>query len=182
MTRPLRLPRFLLRLRTRQSEPIDPTDDEDQWDPQSYHESFPWWILVVVIAALCVAGTIGYFVGRRVVRTRRLRKWLALPPREGAERIYLFLLGRLSRVGFKMSQGATLSEFSESSARQMDMIAHETGVPFSEITDTCQRCSYGRSDPPDDDLVPLAAFYQGFWKGARTHLGNWKYFLKSFRL
>jgi len=160
----------------------NPQDQDDVWEEKSWLEKMLPGIIAAVIALIAVLLIVSYFLGRRILRLRRLRSYLSLPPRAAARQIYLFLLGRLSRIGFKRPESSTLSEFASSSARQMDMLVSETGVPFVEVTQTYLDCAYGKEEPDEERLVPLVAFYLGFWKGARIHLGNLKYFFKSFRL
>lgn len=160
----------------------NPESPEDTWDEISWTEHPSPAIPILVALLALVLAAIAYFVGRRVARRRRLEALLSQPPREAAQQIYLFLLGRFSRIGFKRAPGATLAEFSKSCARQMDMYALESGVAFADLTRIYQECAYGQEEPTEDDLVPLVAGYLGFWRGARMHLGNLKYFFKSFRL
>lgn len=160
----------------------DPEDKNDVWEEMSWLEKMLPGIIAALIVLALTLLIAGYFLVRRVLRKRRLYSYLSLPPRAAAEKIYLFLLERLSRIGFKRPESSTLSEFATSSARQMDMLVSETGVPFGEVTQTYLDCAYGREEPDEEKLVPLVAFYLGFWKGARVHLGNMKYFFKSFRL
>ncbi len=166
-----------------EQEDVDWEDLDPEVNPISWSEKFPWIILVIVACVLAACGVVGYFVGRRAWRMRRLRSMLALPtPREQADAIYLFLLSRLGRIGFKVPTGQTLAEFARASERRMDMLTEETQVAFASVTATYEECAYGHVDPGEDQMAPLVAYYLGFWKAARAHLGNLKYFFKSFRL
>lgn len=161
---------------------LDEDSPQEEYNAVSWSEVFPYIIVAIVVTMIVVAAIVAYFLVRRYLRMRRLRGMLSRPPREQVESLYLFLLGRLGRLGFRVPAGATLSEFSASSARSMDMLTEETRVPFDELTRTYQACVYGRREPTDDEVVPFVAYYLSFWKAVRTHLGNLKYFFKSFRL
>lgn len=160
----------------------DPDNPDPGFENVSYHETFPWLVLLVVLAVLVVLSCVGYFVGRRVWRTKRLERWLALAPRAQVEHIYLFVLSRLRRLGFKVTRGTTLAEFSCITARQMDVLTEETRVPLSVLTAAYEGCAYGAAEPTEDEVVACTAYYLRFWKAARVHLGGFKYFFRSFRL
>lgn len=161
---------------------LDPDSRDPEWDPMSYTEPFPWLIALIVALCLVTAALVAYFVGRRARRVRRLKSMLALSPREQVEQVYLFLLERLRRIGLAPPEGATLSEFAGTNVRRMDIITEETRVPFTDITEVYQACAFGKEEPTEDDVVLLSSYYLSFWKGARSHLGNFRYFFKSFRL
>lgn len=163
-------------------EALDEESLEPEYDTQSYSVEFPWIILRIVIAALLVALVLGYFIGRRVWRKKNLEKMLGLPPRQQVVQIYRFLLGRLGRLGFTIPVGSTVSEWSWSSRRSMDVLDEVAGVPFDKLTETYIACDYGKYEPTEEDVVPFVAYYLGFWQAAREQLGNFKYFFKSFRL
>lgn len=155
---------------------------DEEYDPISWSETFPWIAVGVALAVLLVAAVTAYFVGRRVRRRRRLEHMLCLPPRAQVEAIYQFLISRMERVGLAVPDGVTLGEYARASARQMEVMDDETKVAFADVTAAYERCAYGHVEPTEDDVVPLAAYYLGFWRAARAHLGSVKYFFKSFRL
>lgn len=161
---------------------FDEEAEEPEADPRSYTFRIPWVIVGIVVGVLAVAGVVGYFVGRRLWRTRRLEGMLALEPADQVEQLYRFELGRLGKIGFTVPVGMTLAEFAESSTRSMDMLTEETRVPFDALTKTYCACAYGDYVPTEDEIVPFVAYYLGFWQAARAQLGNIKYFIKSFRL
>lgn len=164
-------------------ETLNQASTERQYDAVSYSLAPVIAILLVVLALLLVAAIIAYFILRRRHRIKRLEGFLA--GRTGSEQvrsIYLFLLPKMGRIGFSVPNGATLSSWSEASARNMEGLRDETKVPFDVLTKTYVRCAYGCYEPSEDEVVPFVAFYEGFWKAARVHLGNLKYFFKSFRL
>lgn len=161
---------------------LDLENPEQEYDPISWTETFPWAELAFALAVLLVVVVAGYFVGRRMHRARRLERMLSLPAREQVEALYLFLLGRLERIGFKVPAGLTLAEFAAASERQMDVITDVTRVGFGDITALYEGCVYGDVVPDDEAMLPLVAYYLGFWKAARAHLGPLRYFAKSFRL
>jgi hypothetical protein len=161
---------------------LDQESTDPQFDAISWSEVFPIIIALIALVLLGIAGIVAYFVGRRRWRKQRLIHMLAQKPRAQVESMYRFELGRLARLGFKVPVGMTLSEYAASSARSMDMLTEETRVGFDDLTQTYQACVYGRYVPNEDEIVPFVAYYVSFWKAARTHLGNLRYFFKSFRL
>ncbi|MDR3136554.1 MAG: DUF4129 domain-containing protein [Coriobacteriales bacterium] len=161
---------------------LDQESQEEEFDPLSWSVVFPMIIAALIATALIIAAIVAYFLGRRIWRKRRLTRILSLEPRAQVEALYLFELSRLARLGFKVPVGMTLSEYAANSARSMDMLTEETRVTFAHLTKRYEACAYGRSVPTEDDVVPFVAYYLAFWKAARTHLGNLKYFFKSFRL
>ena len=163
----------------------DVLDDEDQnpeWDTQSYTDEFPWALLAILVALLAVAVVLAYFLGRRAWRMRKLESILALSPREQVAELYRFQLARLARLGMPVPDGVTLSEFSASNARKLEMLDEEARVAFTDVTRIYEACAYGAVEPSEDEVVRLCAYYLGFWKGARAYLGNVRYFFQSFRL
>ncbi len=165
-----------------QEDSLDENSQEEEYNVVSYSEILPWIILGIILTILIIAAIVAFFLLRRRHRRQRLARMLSQPPRAQVESIYLFLLGRLKRLGFSVPDGSTLSEWSASQARAMDMLSEETRVGFDELTHTYYNCSYGHAEPKRDDIVPFVAYYVRFWKAARTHLGNFRYFFKSFRL
>jgi ABC-type multidrug transport system fused ATPase/permease subunit len=161
---------------------LDPDSEEETFDPLSWSVVFPMIIVAIVVTVLVILAIVAYFVGRRLWRRRRLRRMLAQSPRAQIESLYLFTLSRLARLGFKVPRGMTLSEYAKNSARSMDMLTEETRVAFSELTEGYEAVSYGKCEPTEAEVVPFVAYYLGFWKAARTHLGNLRYFFKAFWL
>lgn len=152
------------------------------YNPISYDSQFPWLVVWIVIAACILALLIGYFLGRRYLRRRRLRQILAKDPSSQIKELYRLLLAKLERIGFAQPQGMSLTEYAATSARAMDMMTEETRVPLAAMTEVYVACVYGDKQPTQDDAVLFSAYYLRFWKAARAQLGNLKYFFKSFRL
>lgn len=162
---------------------LDEESLEAQWDPMSYSKQFSWIVLAIIAVILVIALIVGYFVGRRLWRTRRLKEMLAAPdPADQVKQIYRFLLDRLRRIGFEVPEGMTLTQWAESSAHSMQMLTEVTRVPFTVPTAVYSACVYGDHEPSEDEVAPVVAYYLGFWKAARVQLGNFRYFFKSFRL
>ena len=161
-----------------------PDDDslDGDYDAVSYTIDFPTVMAIIGVLVLIVLAIVAYFLLRRRARMKRLRSILELEPAAQVEELYRFILTRLDRIGFAQPEGMTLIEFAQTSQRPMDMITEETGVPFVTLTRTYISCVYGGYEPTESDVVPFAAYYLRFWKAARTHLGNLKYFFASFRL
>lgn len=165
-----------------QHDALDPESTEETFDAVSWSVVFPMIIVVLVVIVLIIAAIVAYFVGRRLWRRRRLARMLSSEPRNQVTSLYLFILNRLSRLGFRVPVGMTLAEYAANSARSMDMLTEETRVAFADLTRSYEACAYGHFVPTEDDVVPFVAYYLAFWKAARTHLGTLKYFFKSFRL
>ena len=161
---------------------LDQDSLEQNFDPISYSEQLPFIILGIILAILLILAIIAFFVIRRIMRTRKLEQMLSKDPKEQVVGMYLDTLRKLSRLGFKVPAGMTLAEYARSSARAMDMLTEETRVGFDNLTATYRACVYGNYVPTEDEIVPFAAYYMRFWKAARTQLGNFKYFFKSFWL
>lgn len=156
---------------------------EPEQTPQSYSSQFPW-IIIFIIAALLLAVALFLFLRWwRKRRQERLRRLLAGTPKEQLSKTYLWLQGRMARLGFKVPPGQTLAEWARGNARSMDVFTEETGVSFETLTGAyVECCAYGTREPMEDEIVQASAFYMGFWKGARSYLGRVRYFFKSFRL
>lgn len=159
------------------------TDSSDAvYNPISYDVEFPWaavWITAVLALLLAVAA---YFLARRWLRMRRLRRILQKPPAEQVKELYRFILGRLERMGFAQPRGSSLREFAASSARAMDTMTMVTKVPFTRMTEAYIAAVYSGQAPAEEEVVLMTAYYLRFWKAARAHLGNLKYFFTSFRI
>jgi hypothetical protein len=161
---------------------LDEESEDPEFDPLSWSVVFPMILVAIAVAVLVVCAVVAYFMVRRRLRRRRLVRMLSKPPRAQVESLYLFALGRLGRLGFKVPAGMTLREYAAGSARSMDMLTEETRVAFDELTRAYEACAYGRCEPSEDEVVPFVAYYLSFWKAARTHLGSLRYFFKSFWL
>ena len=166
-----------------QSRSYDNDSLDEDFDLISWSELLPWVFVWIALAVLLAAAVVAYFVWRRRRRRSRLAWLLDAPPCEQVGGLYLFCMGRLGRLGFKIQPGQTPGEWSAGTARAMDVICTETGVSFQECTSIYSECcSYGMREPSEDDIAKLAAFYEGLWRGARRHLGPIRYFFKSFFL
>ena len=162
---------------------IDVESPDQRWDAISYTSVVPFLLVLLALVALLVLAVVLYFVWRRSVREKRLARILS----EGDARtqvrdLYLFLVEKLGRLGFAVPAGATLTVFAHDAAFRMGSLREETHVPFSVLTDTYTKVAYGNYEPTEDDVVPFVTYYEYFWKAARNHLGNVRYFFKSFRL
>ena len=164
-------------------ESVNPDSDDEQFTPQAYSQIVPWIILWVILVLLLVAAVVAYFVLRRRARTARLQRLLAGGKKQQLSNLYLFCLGRLRRLGFKVPRGQTMTEWTRGNARRLDVFTEESGVPFEAVTAAyVECCAYGRREPTDDEIAAAAAWYLGFWKGAYSYLGRIRYFFKSFVL
>ncbi|MCD8199685.1 MAG: DUF4129 domain-containing protein [Coriobacteriaceae bacterium] len=163
-------------------EVIDQNSLEQQWDAVSYSWQFPWVVVLIILITLVILAILAYFIGRRLLRRRRLDRLLAQDAASGIEGMYLYLLSRLGRLGFKVQPGSTLLEFASRSEARMDAITEETQVSFAALTEVYTSCAYGHYEPTEDDTVAFTAFYLRFWKAARAYLGTIRYFFRSFRL
>lgn len=161
---------------------LDDSSLDKKYDAMSYSMTFPYVIILILIALAIVAAIVVFFLLRRKRRETKLISLLEQTPREQVIGIYHFLMVRLARLGFKVPDGLTLPEYARNQARRMDALTADTKVPFEDITATYVSVVYGNREPTEDEIVPFVAYYQGFWKAARSYLGNFKYFFKSFRL
>jgi hypothetical protein len=163
-------------------ETLDPESTTPVFNPVAYSVLFPVILAVIAAVLALIALIVAYFYARRYVRHKRLLQMLGETPEIQVIEIYRFVLGRLNSLGFKVPSGMTLGEWAQTSARAMDMLCAETQVAFSELTKTYEACVYGRYVPSEDEVLPFVGYYIKFWKAARTHLGNVRYFFKAFRL
>ena len=161
---------------------FDPDDPDPERGPFSF--TLPDLVvrLLMGLLLLVMLGIVGYFVWRRVHRRRRLARILDKDPRAQAQELYLFLQGRLARLGFDVPPGATLAVYAASNDEPTALISHGSGTTLPEITATYVKGAYGCAQPTEEELAGLVAYYRNFWKGARAHLGNIRYFFKSFGL
>lgn len=136
------------------------------------------WLLALLPLLLIAA----YFVGRRVWRERRLRKVQQLPPSQQVRTLFLFLSGRLARVGFKIPNGQTPLEFARNNHESMERFDAAAGEDYRELTACYAAVAYGAEEATQEDADRFAAYYRGFWKAAREQLGNWAYLWRSLRL
>ncbi len=161
---------------------LDPDSLEEDYDAQSYSNVFPL-IVVVLVAIAAIAALIAcLFALRRRRRIKRLEALLDAPPADQARGIYQFLLSRMGRIGFSVPKGFTLLEFAQSQSGRMAVFDAQAGASFVDLTRAYEQMTFGSFVPTDDDIVPFVAYYLAFWKAARAYLGNFRYFLKSFRL
>lgn len=164
-------------------EEIDRESIEDRWDAISYTERVPLMVILAAILGLLLLLLLAYFLLRRWYRARRLERFLlAGDAGEQAGSIYLFLLGKLSLLGFSVPTGSTLAEYARDSKQGMEPIRLETRVPFSYLTEVYAKVAYADYQPTEDELAAFVGYYLRFWKAVRRYLGNVRYFFKSFRL
>ena len=176
--------------------PSDPEDDQQSGatysgiDLESLREAFDFqnyetndWIRFIAILAAIAALVTAYFVGRRRLRARRLAKIRKGTPAEQARALYLFLLDRFERIGFRVPPGQTLAEFAMASASARECFDETSGVAFSGLTDDYTRLTFGSGEEVTQERADdFAQYYRSFWKSCRSYLGTGKYLLKSFRL
>lgn len=139
-------------------------------------------LMVVAIAVLFVAAIVGFFLGRRHLRKRRLARVMKLPEADQVAVLYPFFVKKLERVGISKAPGQTLREYAAANASTMAAFDAEAGVAYTALTEDYVAVAYGRVEPAEGASERLRAYYNGFWKAARRSLGNFKYFFKSFRL
>ena len=156
---------------------LDRQSPERQFDPISYTEHRAPFQVLLIGLSLILLLLLAYFLVRRYRRRRRQGN-----PRDQMSEIYLFLVGKLARIGFPVPPGATLADYSHSTKARMETMRNETRVPFSYLTETYAKTAYAAHEPSEEELAAFVAYYQHFWKAARKHLGNVRYFFKSFRL
>ena len=151
---------------------------QDSFDMQSNPQNWPL-LLILILPLLLI---VGYFVLRRSWRVRRLNVMRTLGPDGEFEQLYLFLMSRFERIGVKVPDGQTMSEFAVSSKAAMYHFEEVSGVEFKGLADSYSTLVYGIRPVTEGDVADLEAFYLGFWKGARRQLGNLRYFFSSLRL
>lgn len=151
---------------------------QEAFDLQANPQNWPLLVGFLLIIALIAA----YFVGRRIWRNKRLEKFRELEPDKEYEQAFLFLMGRLGRVGVSVPPGQTMREFGTSSAAALRCYDSEAGVPFKDIAEGYSNMTYGNRSVEASDVAKIESYYKGFWKACRRQLGNVKYFFKSFRL
>ena len=161
---------------------LDSESTDEQYDAQSYTSVFPVIVLVLAVIALIALLVGAFFLIRRRMRMRRLRRMLAQEPAKQVTSLYLFLLSRFERLGFTLGKGSTLSEYAAHTASHMATFDGEAKVSFAKLTRIYEACLYGGVQPDEDQTVLFVAYYLAFWKAARAYLGNYHYFFKSFRL
>ena len=152
----------------------------ETFDFQTYDTSD--WARLFIVLGIIVLVIVGYFVGRRWWRARRLAKYRSFDPARQIEAIYLFLMGRFERIGFKMPPGQSVLEYAADTAGLRERFDERAGVPFANLTATYTRVVFGDDDVTQEEADGFAAYYKSFWKASRQHLGSLKYFFKSFRL
>ena len=150
------------------------------FDVTTYDEPLDYWPLLLLL--LIPIAIVGYFVGRRVYRTRRLKNIQQLPYDEQVETLYLFFVKKLRRVGYDVPEGVTLIEFARNNEATLAAFRECSGIGFDELTAVYVGVTYGKRPALASEALLFARFYEGFWKAARKKLGNVKYFFKSFRL
>lgn len=139
--------------------------------------------IAMVIAALLIAGGIvAYFLGRRKRRKLRLERLQKLPPSEQVAAIYPFLMSKFDRLGFSIAPGQTLADYAIANAATMEQFDAAAGFSFADLTDDYAAVAYGGHELDQDAADRAGAYYSAFWKACRQKMGNFKYFLKSFRL
>ncbi|MGI6032754.1 MAG: hypothetical protein ACOX69_04995 [Coriobacteriales bacterium] len=156
--------------------------DDNQFNPFSWDLPDILFNILLILLAILLLAILGYFIGRRIWRKKRLERIMQKPRDQQVSDLYLFLLDRFGRLGFTVPAGATLSEYAVASEDSMRVITSESKTTMPVVTGTYESCTYGKVEPKEEDVAPLVAMYKSFWKGARKYLGNIKYFFKSFRL
>ena len=152
---------------------------DDLFDFLNY-EQVRWALLIA--ALLLVASIVGYFVGRRVRRRRRLERIAQLPPSEQVAQLFPFFMRKFERLGVRVAPGQTLGDFAVANAATMERFDTEAGVPFSALANDYVAVAYGKQSLGEDASQRYASYYGAFWKACRAKLGNIRYLFKSFRL
>lgn len=155
---------------------IDLDVADDLFDMRGPELSVP---VLVVIALALIALLVAYFVGRRVLRAKRLERWEALGTAERVQAAYLFLVGRLGRMGIAVAPGQTQGEFARANANTLLLFEEASGVPFAALAQCYEASVYGRQEPSGEQWECFKSFYGSFWRACRQKLGTGKYLIKS---
>lgn len=152
---------------------------QDTFDLQQNPMVMP---LMVGLSLLIVALIAIYFIGRRYWRTRRLQRLQAKGPAAEFQGLFLFIVGRLERMGVAIPAGLTLAEFAHSTNTALAPYDQGADVRFSDLAQ--QYCSiiYGKAEPSQEALEAMERYYSSFWRTCREQLGNVRYLFKSLRL
>lgn len=164
-------------------EALDRDSTDSVWDAVSYTQQVPLALIIGLSLALIALVIAMYFLLRRWHRQKRLERMVASGDAgDQVKLLYLFLLKKLAILGFAVPSGTTLAEFTRDTRINMEQIRLETRVPFSVLTDTYLKVAYGAYVPTEEEVAVFVAYYLRFWKAARSYLGNFRYFFRSFRL
>ncbi len=158
---------------------IDIDSLQDTFDLQQNPSVRPLLLGILVAILLLI---IAYFVGRRMWRKRRLAKFQAMGASKEFAALFLFLLGRIKRIGVVVPSGQTMNEFGVSADTALEAFNNTAGVKFSSLAVCYSELTYGKGNVNEQSVDDIEHFYSGFYKAAREQLGNVKYFFKSFRL
>ena len=158
---------------------LDDDSTDNSFDEQT--DQLPQ-ILALIIAIVVIALILAYFIGRRVVRRVRLQRILKMEPNKQVGAIFLFLITRFERLGMRIPNGTTVTEFANSNPQQLGTFDERGGCSLASITECYSHITYGKGCVSTQTAQQCADYYRGFWKAAREYLGTVKYFFKSFRL
>lgn len=138
------------------------------------------WLLLILIPLVII---VGFFVGRRILRNKRLARIQEQDAGNQVRELYRFATDKLARVGYAIPAGATVLEFARNNEQGLAVFESTADTNFLRMSEVYAGVVYGgREDVSEEELKPFVEFYKGFWKAARKRLGAVKYFFKSFRL
>ena len=158
---------------------INMDSTNDMFDFLNYKQ-IKWTALIVSI--MLIAAIVAYFVGRRVLRKRRLARVQQMPVSEQVKELYLFFVNRFERLGIRIAPGQTLGDYAVANAATMEQFDREAGASFASLTQDYIAAAYGNQELGEASSRKFADYYNAFWKACRRKLGAPRYLLKSFRL
>ncbi|MGM9606061.1 MAG: DUF4129 domain-containing protein [Oscillospiraceae bacterium] len=150
---------------------------QQTWAAVRYDQhNFQWlWLLLLIPAAIAAA-----YLWRFEHRKRWRKRVQALPRECAVVNYYRYFLKRLSRLGLKRSENATLREYAALNEVQLQPFEGED-CRFADLTATYESVLYGRHRVTDREYAAYEAFFDGFYPGLKKELGPVRYWLKAFQ-
>lgn len=140
------------------------------------HVTLFWLIMTSPLLLLALAVGI-----KLLLRQRWYRVQLRKSNEEGVAALYISLLRKLKKAGFKRPKRQTLLDFARESQEKLEgFISYD--ATFLRLTQVYLKMTYGYQRISEEELELFEDFYKPFYKNLRKEMGTLKYCLYFFVL
>lgn len=156
--------------------------DADQDAGGAVSLEIPSWLCVAILPGLLIF-TVAVIVIRKLLRRRRWRAIVALPPQDRMRASFLYFMRCFQKMKVQQPGTLTLGEYLISVQDALQSFEQTTDAPrFNRITKSYCDVAYGNAVPSSDELSEVECFHDVFYRRARKFRGGLRYLWLFFRI